>query len=231
MEILRSFGEKAAYHRQRSKRIEALGDAVFAIVMTLLVLDVRVPMQGLNSEMDLWIVLGNVLPKILTFILSFVVVGQLWSVFINQFNYIRGSDRNEIVIAIFYLLFVSLIPFSTSFLSEHLWSRVAVGFYLLNIMLALLILTIHWVYSYNSGLVREELMKKVIVHRAIMRRARTAFACYSIIVGFCFISSYLALGAIILLQIVFTFTGFIELIQSAIHRNKIDNHIKGPRKL
>lgn len=212
MDILKALGEKVAYHQQRSKRIEALADGVFAIVMTLLVLDIRIPSHEINSEKELWSALIDIVPKILTFILSFFVVGHLWAIFVNQFNYIHVSDRNEIVIATFYLLFVSLIPFSTAFLSEHLWSRVAVGFYILNIVLPLLLLTLHWVYSYHAGLVREDLMKKEVIHRAILRRARTAFIGYGIIGICCLVNSYLALFAIILLQIIFTFTGFIELL-------------------
>jgi len=94
--------EKVAYHKQRTHRIEALADAVFAIAMTLLVLDIRIPLTEMKTEYDMWFSLMNTLPKILTFILSFSVAGQFWSIFINQFNYIHSSDRNETLIAIFY---------------------------------------------------------------------------------------------------------------------------------
>ena len=50
MELFKSFGDKVAFHKQRSQRIEALADGVFAIVMTLLVLDIRTPMNGMDTE-------------------------------------------------------------------------------------------------------------------------------------------------------------------------------------
>lgn len=214
MELLKSLGEKVAYHKQRSHRIESLSDAVFAIVMTLLVLDIRIPSTAISSETQMWTALYHTLPHILTFILSFLVVGQLWTVFCNQFNYIHASDRNEVIIAIFYLLFVSLIPFSTALLSHHLWSGLAMGCYVLNILLCLFTLTLHWKYSYHKGLVLMDVRKKKVIHQAILRRARTAFIGYTIVAVSCFVNSYLALAAIILLQVLITFTGFMELLLS-----------------
>lgn len=114
MELLKSFGEKVAFHKQRSHRIEALADGVFAIVMTLLVLDIRTPLNEMDTERGLLLLLWHTIPKIFTFVLSFSLVGLFWVVLTNQFNYIQESDRNSIVIVIFFLLFVSLLPFSTS---------------------------------------------------------------------------------------------------------------------
>ena len=76
MNIANHLGDKIANHKQRSHRIEELADAVFAIVMTLLVLDIRVPIKEMNTENDAWFSLLNTTPKILTFVLSFLVAGQ-----------------------------------------------------------------------------------------------------------------------------------------------------------
>src|SRR5688572_18412380 len=143
MRISQNLFGSGAYHKQRSHKIEGLADGVFAIVMTLLVLDIRIPLKEMNTENGVWLSLLHTLPKILTFILSFSVAGQFWSIFTNQFNYVHSSDRNENIIAMFFLMSVSLLPFSTSFLSEHLWSRVAIGFYALNLLLILFFHTLH----------------------------------------------------------------------------------------
>ena len=172
----------------------------------------------MNTENGVWFSLLDVLPKILTFILSFSVAGQFWSVFTNQFNYVHASDRNENIIAMFFLMFVSLLPFSTSFLSEHLWSRVSMGFYILNILLILLFHTLHWLYAYHTSLVKLEGNERMVIHKAIMNRARTAFIAYVIVAGCCFFSSYLALCGTILVHIVFTFTGFIEMLHSLVSK-------------
>jgi uncharacterized membrane protein len=214
MEILKSFGERVAFHKQRSHRIEALSDGVFAITMTLLVLDIRIPLGRMTTEVNLWLALMHTVPKILTYVLSFSLAGQFWAVFMNQFNYIHASDRNGNIIAVFYFLFVSLLPFSTSFLSEHLWSKVAVGFYVFNIFFIVLLATLHWMYSYYAGLVQVEGNDRNVIHKAIMRLARTALVSYGVVACCCIFSSYLALCATICLQIAFTFIGFIEILLS-----------------
>ena len=187
MRIPESLIGKIALHRQRSHRIEALADGVFAIAMTLLVLDIRLPIKELNTEHELWHSLLHISPKILTYIISFLAAGQFWIIFINQFNYIYAADRNENVIAVFYLMFISLLPFSTSFLSEHLWSRVAVGFYLFNILLIAVSLTIHWRYAYFRGLVKADNNQEDIIHRSLMKHAKIAFTAYSLVAFCCFL--------------------------------------------
>jgi uncharacterized membrane protein len=224
MHIHESLSGKVALHRQRSHRIEALADGVFAIAMTLLVLDIRVPLGEVNTEHELWNSLLKVSPKILTFIISFLAAGQFWIIFINQFNYMHTADRNENVIAIFYLMFISLLPFSTSFLSDHLWSRVAVGFYISNIFLIAITLTIHWRYSYFRDLVKAEDNQEAIIHRSLMKHARIAFTVYSIAAVCCFFSSYLAFAVLIIIQITFTFIGFIDLLKKKKKKTTTKTH-------
>ena len=223
MIIPNALSEKVGYRKQRPHRIEGLADGVFAIAMTLLVLDIRLPageMHTLNKLELLW----SFGPKILTFILSFTAAGLFWTVLTNHFNYIYTSDRNENVIAIFYLLFVSLLPFSTSFLSEHLYSRVAVGFYIFNLVIILLIALLHWNYAYHSGLIKVEGGQEILIHKAMIRRSRVVLTAYAIVAGCCFFSSKLALCGIIVLQFIFTFSGFFEMFQS--RKNKKNSDVK-----
>jgi uncharacterized membrane protein len=218
MDFLKSLSEKVAFQKQRSHRIEQLTDAVFAIVMTLLVLDIRIPLIEIKTESAVWFSLLDALPKLLTFILSFCLAGHFWTVFTNQFNYIRESDRNENVIAIFCLLPLCLLPFSASLLSEHLWSKLAVGLYISNILLILIMGTLHWLYSYRAGLIKVADNKELIIHKAIMTRAGIAITAYGVVACFCIFSNYLALCGIIFLQLVFTFSGCIETLHTVLRR-------------
>ena len=212
MSISNPLGAKIAYHKQRSHRIEGLSDAVFAIAMTLLVLDIRIPLKEMEMEKGVLHSLINTSPKLLTFILSFSVAGQSWSAFTNQFNHLYDSDRNEFIIALFLLMFVSLLPFSTSFLSEHLWSKVAAGFYFFNQVLILVFNTLHWFYCFHFGLVKLDANQSIAIHKAILTRTRYLFGTYAILIGCCFFSSYLALCGFILAHVIFTFSGFIEML-------------------
>ena len=202
--------EKTAHHKQRSHRIEGLSDAVFAIAMTLLVLDIRIPLKEIDTETGVWDLLIELSPKLLTYILSFSVAGQFWSIFTNHFNYLHTSDRNEFLIGLLFLMFVSLLPFSTAFLSEHLGSRVAMGFYIFNLVLILSFNTLHWYYSYHFGLVKVEENQTGVVNKAILNRARIAFGAYAILIFCCLFSSYVALFGFIFVHIILTFSGFIQ---------------------
>lgn len=227
MNILKHLSEKVAFQTQRTHRIETLADGIFAIVMTLLVLDIHVPVDNMDTERDKLISLIHTAPKLLTFVLSFLVAGHFWSVFTNQFNYIHASNRCENIIAIIFLLCVSLLPFSNSFLSDHLGSRVAIGFYTFNILLILIMNLLHWLYAYHSGLVLVKEKGGVLIHQAIVRRASIALITHLIVAVFCFFNSTLALLGIILLQVVFTFSGFFEMANLTSKKNKPIDVVEG----
>lgn len=86
MNMANYLGEGIAYHKQRSHRIETLADGVFAITMTLLALDIRIPIKEMNTENGILVSLLNTLPRILTFVLTFSVAGQFWSIFTPELD-------------------------------------------------------------------------------------------------------------------------------------------------
>jgi uncharacterized membrane protein len=98
--------------------ISEFSNGIFAFAITLLILDVRLPAE--TSKADLGSALLNMWPNYLAFLISFFVIGLFWSVFIRLFREIIRSDRNFIFLLLVYLLFIVVIPFSTSLLSLHL---------------------------------------------------------------------------------------------------------------
>src|ERR1700728_1108857 len=102
---------------QRIQRAEALSDNVFAVAATLLVLNIKVPVsEAIRSEKDLATAFGALSPTQLTYFLSFITVGIFWTGQSVAFHYINKSDRNVYWINLFFLLLISLIPFTTAFL-------------------------------------------------------------------------------------------------------------------
>jgi uncharacterized membrane protein len=99
-------------------RILAFSDGVFAFAITLLILDVRLPED--ISKTDLGPALMALWPNYLAFLLSFVVIGLYWSAHIRLFREIIRYDLNLIWLNLLFLLFIVVIPFSTSILSLHL---------------------------------------------------------------------------------------------------------------
>jgi uncharacterized membrane protein len=101
-------------------RMEALSDGVFAIVMTLLVLDITLPeLGGIADKSELIQGLAGLSPKFLSYAISFIVLGNFWHMHHATFTHIKRLDTGLIWRNIFLLMFVALVPFSTSVLSEY----------------------------------------------------------------------------------------------------------------
>jgi len=97
-------------------RIEALTDGIFAIAMTLMVFDIKVAPVAHMDQWNLRHELIQLWPRFLAYVISFVMLGVYWVGHHNQYHYIRRTDRPFLWINIFFLMGVSLIPFSTSLL-------------------------------------------------------------------------------------------------------------------
>jgi uncharacterized membrane protein len=102
-------------------RLEALSDGVFAIAMTLLVIEIRAPdPESIHSAADLWSAVRHALPTIAAFLLSFTVIFITW---VNHHAIIRATPRTSATFLFangFLLLSVAFIPFPTALLGEFI---------------------------------------------------------------------------------------------------------------
>jgi uncharacterized membrane protein len=128
-------------------RIEALSDGIFAIVMTLLILEIKVPALHGHDVAHLSQELFALWPKFISFIVSFVVIGVYWTSHHIQFSYLKRTDFNHIWRNIATLFFISLIPFSAALLGEYPFEQMAQAFYALNLIFTALSLYRAWVYA------------------------------------------------------------------------------------
>lgn len=101
-------------------RLEALADGIFAVALTLLVLDIKLP-EGMAfaSNDDLWRHLTELERHFAIYVISFVVIGMYWISHHIQFHFIRYTDRRMIWINLFYLLLISFVPFTTDLVGDH----------------------------------------------------------------------------------------------------------------
>lgn len=100
-------------------RVEAYTDGVFAIAATLLVLDLTTTAIGhVDSDAQLWAALGGMWPTFLSFGVSFALLSGLWFIHLQQFRGIARTDALLIWLNAARLLFVVLIPFTTSLVSD-----------------------------------------------------------------------------------------------------------------
>ncbi len=112
-------------------RLEAFSDGVFAIAITLLVLDLTVP-KG-QPDGGLWAALGREWPSYFAYLVSFLVIGIMWVNHHTVFEKVRRVDRAVLFANLALLLFTSVIPFPTRLVAEYLTAagdaRVAMAVY------------------------------------------------------------------------------------------------------
>ncbi len=103
-----------------TERLVAFSDGVFAVAITLLVLDVRLPdLPAPVSNAALTTALVSILPKIGGYVLSFLVVGEFWYLHHLRFRYIHRCDTVLIWLNLLLLLTVSFVPFASAVLSQY----------------------------------------------------------------------------------------------------------------
>lgn len=182
------------------ERLAALSDGIFAVAMTLLVLDLRVPAsEAIHSEHDLWRALVALGPRLIVYMMSFLTLGIFWVGQQTQLNHLEGSDRSLTWIHILFLFAVTLTPFSTMLLGEHLGYRIALLVYWANILLLGLALYFSWTCALGTGLVKGDLAPDVTT--AIKRRIVIAQALYGFGALLCVVSTYWSIAFIVLVQL------------------------------
>jgi TMEM175 potassium channel family protein len=137
-------------------RVIALNDRVFAIAITLLVLEI-VPHFGpavtggeLQRELlDLW-------PELVAYFLSFLVIGRFWDTHRAFFQHIYLADSRVVWNNLLVLLWVTLIPATAALLGSHWQEPIALALYALNLLLAILSFWGLWRYVSSGGYLRRE---------------------------------------------------------------------------
>lgn len=122
-------------------RLEAFSDGVFAIVITLLVLDIRIPEEFNHSVLQEVL---NLLPNILSFVCSFIIIGIYWIAHHSMLEYVSKVDRVTLWLNLFLLLTISFIPFPTSIIAQHPTDIAAIWLYSLNLIMANIAGSIFW---------------------------------------------------------------------------------------
>lgn len=114
------------------QRLEAFSDGVFAIVITLLILDIRIPVV---EPTLLGTALINILPQLLTYVLSFFVVGLYWHLHHQVATEVKRIDGSFIWLNLVWLLFVSMLPFPTALLGRYPLQPIPLTIYGINLIL------------------------------------------------------------------------------------------------
>jgi len=192
-------------------RIEALTDGVFAVAMTLLVLDIRVPeLQQPLATAELPLKLLSLWPKFLSYTISFVILGVYWVGHHVQLSFIRRADRPLLWINILFLLWVALVPFSTALLSEYATTRIAIAIYGANLIAIGLTLALHWWYATTESRHVDPDIDRGLV-RGAMYRTLMGPLVYVIAIGLSFFRAEVSLALYALVPMLYILPGRIDI--------------------
>ncbi|HEY6306459.1 MAG TPA: TMEM175 family protein [Candidatus Angelobacter sp.] len=183
-----------------TSRIEAFSDGMFAIAITLLILEVKVPVpaeghlaQGLLRQ---W-------PSYLAFLLSFVYIGVMWMNHHRMFTHIRRSNDTLLVLNLLLLLGVTAVPFPTAVLAAHLGTpdqRTAAVFYNAVFIVIAIFFNVVWRYAVSHELLDKSMSASAA---SISRQYAVGPVMYVLCLALAFVNVRVSLGVNVALAIFF----------------------------
>jgi uncharacterized membrane protein len=136
-------------------RVLAFSDAVYAIAMTLLVVGIGVPaLRDSGDEGELLRKLGDLVPELISFFLSFAVIGRYWVAHHQFFARLRAVDPALIAINLVYLGFVAFLPFPTGLLGNYFDNPISVCLYAVSVAIVSGLEVVLFARAYRAGLLR-----------------------------------------------------------------------------
>lgn len=169
------------------ERVIFFSDAVFAIVITLLVLpltaEIDLPESGQDMAAHVW----AQWPRVLSFLVSFLVIGQFWIAHHRMFEYVRRYDQGLLWLNLISLLTVSFMPFPTALIGARLETDAVfpVVFYAASMTVSSFALTASWLYAVRRGLIGPSV--PAAATRAFTARAAATSAVFLLSVGAAFL--------------------------------------------
>jgi uncharacterized membrane protein len=140
--------------RRDPSRVLALTDGVYAIIITLLVLDIHVP--ELEAHETLGSAISDVRPSFISFTIAFIVAAMQWVGHRDLFTLIRNTDRGIVWLNLLTLFTACLLPFGSALLSRYHQDPLALRMFGLILMATSLTRTAIWVYATRSPSVVHE---------------------------------------------------------------------------
>ncbi len=181
-------------------RLAALSDGIFAVAMTLLVLDLHIPSAAqVHSERELFGALAALAPQWVAYLMSFLTLGILWAGQQTQLNHLDEGTRDLTWIHLGFLFTITMLPLSTRLLAEFISYRGALGIYWLNILLPGAMLYWSWSYATRADLIKSDTPDEV--RGSICRRILIAQSLYAAGAALCFIHPWVSIAAIVLVQL------------------------------
>lgn len=129
-------------------RVEAFSDGVFAVAITLLVFELKVPEVTNGATLE---ALFGMLPEILIYIASFGIVGIFWIAHHTMFSYFVVANRTLLWLNLVFLMYVCSLPFAAAFINAYPTEATATMFYGFHLLMTSLFFALIWYYASYKG--------------------------------------------------------------------------------
>jgi uncharacterized membrane protein len=182
------------------ERIQTLSDGVFAVAMTLLVLDLRVPAGIRYSDGHLWQALQHLGTTFAAYLLSFTMLGTFWLAQHTLLSLCARGNRTLTWLQLGFLFVVTLLPFSASLLAEFAALRLAVVAYWSNVLLLGVFLALTCRYLPRGGLIDPGHLDRLSLFRRRIAVAQTGYAAAALL---CVANTYVSVAALAVVELCF----------------------------
>jgi uncharacterized membrane protein len=161
--------DRRLYDDRGLERVIFFSDAVFAIAMTLLALEIRLPaLPASVSNAELTAALGNIWPRYLSYGISFLVIGVSWMAHQRLFRPVCCYDRRLMLLNILFLLSISFLPFPTSVIGEYGDTAAGTIFYAMAMVVVGVLFVLLWWYVNAQGRLVERPLSPTEFRRAFL---------------------------------------------------------------
>jgi uncharacterized membrane protein len=186
-----------------TNRIEAFSDGVIAIIITIMVFDIKMPpFEGALTSAIIWAKLSVLLPKIAAYALSFLILGILWVNHHFFMHQVKKADRALMWYNVHLLFWMSLLPLPTSFLGEHHHLPEATTLYGVNMFMIALSFTLMRTHAQDKAkLFHDGLSEKNRRRYLVMNRISTSLYFVSIFAGY--VSVYIPIAIFTLVALAY----------------------------
>lgn len=202
---MRAPKQTQARNEVSTSRLETLTDGIFAIAMTILVFGLVVPdVPAAQLPGGLLDALGKLWPNALSFVVSFVILGVYWVATHTEFQYIRRADHMLIWLNIFFLLGISLVPFSATLLGRYPDQQIAVVLYGSNLLFCLVFHYGMWRHATRGNHLVDADLDPGIIRFGAFLAAFPAIG-YALAIGVSFINPLMSIALYALVPIPYVF--------------------------
>ncbi|MBI5824232.1 MAG: DUF1211 domain-containing protein [Chloroflexi bacterium] len=188
-----------------TNRIEAFSDGVIAIIVTLLVLEIKIPEFEEHTLAGFLAVMTPLIPKLIGFAFSFFTVAIFWVNHHSFFHRIKHATWRLLWHNNLLLFFLSVVPFTTGFVGDYPFDRFVVAMYAFNLLLAGFAFSMMWQYALVRTNLAEETTSLAERKKEYMQTGVYGLALYGAAVVLALIYPPAALAMLVLLQLAYFF--------------------------